>query len=78
MITDDRHAARRATPGSTLPVNPEHAQTDALTLGRRIRELRSALGMTLEELATAVDRAPWCRKTRCRWTVCSGNTSSAC
>ena len=58
MITDDRHAARRATPGSALPVNPEHAQTDALTLGRRIRELRSALGMTLEELATAVDRAP--------------------
>jgi len=21
---------------------------------------------------------PWCRKTRCRWTACSGNTSSAC
>ena len=32
--------------------------TDALTIGRRIRQLRSARGMTLEELATAVERAP--------------------
>lgn len=31
---------------------------DALTLGRRIREKRIALGMTLEQLAQAVDRAP--------------------
>lgn len=31
---------------------------DALTLGRRIRERRTALGMTLEQLAQAVDRAP--------------------
>ena len=31
---------------------------DALTIGRRIRQLRSARGMTLEELATAVERAP--------------------
>lgn len=31
---------------------------DALTLGRRIRERRLALGMKLEQLAAAVDRAP--------------------
>ena len=31
---------------------------DALTLGRRIRALRTARGMTLEHLARAVDRAP--------------------
>ncbi|MBG6237225.1 putative transcriptional regulator/DNA-binding XRE family transcriptional regulator [Mycetocola sp. CAN_C7] len=31
---------------------------DALTLGRRIRELRVARGMTLEQLGTAIDRAP--------------------
>ncbi|MEI3849304.1 MULTISPECIES: helix-turn-helix domain-containing protein [unclassified Microbacterium] len=32
--------------------------TDALTIGRRIRQLRTTRGMTLEALATAVDRAP--------------------
>lgn len=32
--------------------------TDALTLGRRIRERRVELGFTLEQLASAVDRAP--------------------
>ncbi|MFD5213177.1 helix-turn-helix domain-containing protein [Microbacterium sp. NPDC058345] len=32
--------------------------TDALTMGRRIRQLRTARRMTLEELAAAVDRAP--------------------
>jgi len=31
---------------------------DALTIGRRIRQLRTAAGLTLEELAAAVDRAP--------------------
>ncbi|MBS1697634.1 MAG: helix-turn-helix domain-containing protein [Actinobacteria bacterium] len=31
---------------------------DALTIGRRIRRLRTAQGMTLEQLATAIDRAP--------------------
>ncbi|WP_309129704.1 helix-turn-helix domain-containing protein [Microbacterium sp.] len=31
---------------------------DALTVGRRIRQLRTARGMTLEDLASAVDRAP--------------------
>jgi predicted transcriptional regulator/transcriptional regulator with XRE-family HTH domain len=32
--------------------------SDALTLGRRIRERRLALNLTLEQLASAVDRAP--------------------
>ena len=31
---------------------------DALTIGRRIRQLRTARGMTLDELAAAVERAP--------------------
>jgi len=31
---------------------------DALTVGRRIRQLRTARGMTLEDLAAAVGRAP--------------------
>ncbi|HEX3678518.1 MAG TPA: helix-turn-helix transcriptional regulator, partial [Galbitalea sp.] len=31
---------------------------DSLTIGRRIRQLRTAKGMTLDELATALDRAP--------------------
>ena len=31
---------------------------DALTIGRRIRQLRTARGMTLDDLAAAVDRAP--------------------
>jgi predicted transcriptional regulator/DNA-binding XRE family transcriptional regulator len=34
------------------------AEADGLTIGRRIRQLRTARGMTLDELATAVDRAP--------------------
>ncbi|MEV4737834.1 MULTISPECIES: helix-turn-helix domain-containing protein [unclassified Microbacterium] len=33
-------------------------ETDALTIGRRIRQLRTARGMTLDDLAAAVDRAP--------------------
>ena len=31
---------------------------DSLTIGRRIRQLRTARGMTLDDLAAAVDRAP--------------------
>src|SRR6478735_11539378 len=31
---------------------------DSLTIGRRIRQLRTQRGMTLDELAAAVDRAP--------------------
>jgi len=33
-------------------------ELDALALGRRIRRLRTEKGMTLDDLATAVDRAP--------------------
>ena len=33
-------------------------EVDSLTIGRRIRQLRTERTMTLEELATAVDRAP--------------------
>ncbi|GAA5152882.1 hypothetical protein GCM10025768_21630 [Microbacterium pseudoresistens] len=33
-------------------------EADALTIGRRIRQLRTGRGMTLEELAAAVGRAP--------------------
>lgn len=36
----------------------EDAEADALTIGRRIRQLRTARGMTLEALAGAVERAP--------------------
>ena len=41
----------------TIVEEPE-ADADALTIGRRIRQLRTARGMTLEELASAVERAP--------------------
>ncbi|TFD02570.1 XRE family transcriptional regulator [Cryobacterium sinapicolor] len=37
---------------------PEEAGLDALTLGRRIRELRTNRRMTLDTLAAAIDRAP--------------------
>lgn len=33
-------------------------EVDVLTIGRRVRQLRTARGMTLEQLATAIDRAP--------------------
>lgn len=33
-------------------------EVDSLTIGRRIRQLRTARGMTLDELASAVDRVP--------------------
>ncbi|WP_374107675.1 helix-turn-helix domain-containing protein [Leifsonia poae] len=36
----------------------DDANIDALTLGRRIRSYRIARGLTLEALATAIDRAP--------------------
>ncbi|WP_100811903.1 MULTISPECIES: XRE family transcriptional regulator [unclassified Microbacterium] len=36
----------------------EDEEVDPLTIGRRIRQLRTARGMTLEELAAAVDRVP--------------------
>ena len=36
----------------------EESAVDALTLGRRIRNIRVARGMTLEQLGAAIDRAP--------------------
>ncbi|WP_024355671.1 helix-turn-helix domain-containing protein [Leucobacter chironomi] len=45
------------TRGSAAPAEAEEGG-DALTLGRRIRERRTRLGLTLEQLAAAVDRAP--------------------
>lgn len=36
----------------------EDEEVDPLTIGRRIRQLRTARGMTLDELASAVDRVP--------------------
>src|SRR5690606_158198 len=36
----------------------DHDESDALTIGRRIRQLRTAQNMTLDELAARIDRAP--------------------
>ncbi|AEG43672.1 helix-turn-helix transcriptional regulator [Isoptericola variabilis] len=52
---------RRPTPpaaGAAAPSIPLEAEPDALTIGRRIRHLRTQRGMTLEDLATAIGRAP--------------------
>ncbi|WP_308491680.1 helix-turn-helix domain-containing protein [Microbacterium terrisoli] len=46
-----------AEPEST-PFVTDDEGVDALTIGRRIRQVRTARGMTLEELAAAVSRAP--------------------
>lgn len=47
-------------PTAPVPViGPLEGDTaDALTLGRRVREKRTQLGMKLEQLAAAIDRAP--------------------
>ncbi|WP_396668921.1 helix-turn-helix domain-containing protein [Microbacterium sp. R86528] len=37
---------------------PDDDEVDSLTIGRRIRQLRTDRGMTLDELAAAVDRVP--------------------
>ncbi|WP_243232977.1 helix-turn-helix transcriptional regulator [Microbacterium sp. CIAB417] len=42
----------------TIEEDPMTDDADALTIGRRIRQLRTAQGMTLDALAAAVDRAP--------------------
>ena len=39
------------------PTEAAEPEADALTIGRRIRQLRTERGITLDELATAVDRA---------------------
>ncbi|POH65278.1 XRE family transcriptional regulator [Cryobacterium zongtaii] len=51
------------SPSATGSPAPGHAEPgegglDALTLGRRIRDRRHRLGLTLDTLAAAVDRAP--------------------
>src|SRR5680860_225660 len=53
MVITDR------IPPSPLSADPtEESGLDALTLGRRIRDLRTARKMTLDALASAIDRAP--------------------
>jgi len=49
-----------ATSGTVTlpPLIEEESELDALTLGRRIRELRTERRMTLEALATLIERAP--------------------
>ncbi|KXZ60841.1 MAG: XRE family transcriptional regulator [Microbacterium sp. 69-7] len=42
----------------TATTTEREDEADALTIGRRIRQLRTARGMTLDELAAAVERAP--------------------
>ncbi|MDF2808106.1 MAG: family transcriptional regulator, partial [Cellulosimicrobium sp.] len=37
---------------------PLESEPDALTIGRRIRHLRTARGLTLDELGAAIGRAP--------------------
>ncbi|MBN9181398.1 MAG: helix-turn-helix transcriptional regulator, partial [Microbacterium sp.] len=49
----------RAQPAPETPTPfAEDEDVDSLTIGRRIRQLRTERGMTLEELAAAVGRAP--------------------
>ncbi|QAY72159.1 XRE family transcriptional regulator [Agromyces protaetiae] len=63
MVTADRtprasHAASLAAALAAPAAEPDETEVDALTLGRRIRERRVARGLTLGELAQAIDRAP--------------------
>ncbi|MFI6426114.1 helix-turn-helix domain-containing protein [Promicromonospora sp. NPDC050880] len=51
-----QNASRVTAP--TTATTPPDAEPDALTIGRRIRHLRTGKGMTLEDLAAAIDRAP--------------------
>ena len=46
------------TPYDAASPVEEQETADALTLGRRVRDRRTQLGMKLEQLASAVDRAP--------------------
>ena len=62
MVTVDRPAHSTA-PSADLLAGPAgspdtEAGIDALTLGRRVRDRRHRLGLTLDTLAAAVDRAP--------------------
>ncbi len=53
-------SGRRPVPATAtlVPAGQSTDTADALTLGRRVRERRNELGMTLEQLAQAIDRAP--------------------
>ncbi|MGZ0712928.1 helix-turn-helix domain-containing protein (plasmid) [Coraliomargarita sp. W4R53] len=44
--------------GDSVVNLPDDDEVDSLTIGRRIRQLRTDRGMTLDELAAAVDRVP--------------------
>lgn len=47
-----------ASPGTDPFGLPDDEEVDALTIGRRIRQLRTDRSLTLDELAAAVSRAP--------------------
>ena len=51
-------ATGRISPPVAVPPDAEGDTADALTLGRRVRERRTQLGLKLEQLAAAIDRAP--------------------
>lgn len=61
-LLDTRTAGAPPAPPLASPISrvsePAEDSGDALTLGRRVRERRRQLGLTLEQLAQAVDRAP--------------------
>ncbi|GAB3118938.1 helix-turn-helix domain-containing protein [Glaciibacter psychrotolerans] len=57
MITADLSPRSTALDRAGEP-DPGDEGVDTLTLGRRIRELRTGAKMTLDDLASAVDRAP--------------------
>ncbi|MHA7987555.1 helix-turn-helix domain-containing protein [Rathayibacter sp. CAU 1779] len=52
------HTAHQRSAQGAAPEQRGSDELDALTLGRRIRERRQHLGLTLDQLAAAVDRAP--------------------
>jgi len=66
MVTVDPSSSSTAAPKRPAPAptsaaggaDPGETGLDALTLGRRIRDRRHRLGLTLDTLAAAVDRAP--------------------
>ncbi|WP_395244357.1 helix-turn-helix domain-containing protein [Agromyces sp. MMS24-K17] len=63
MVTVDRTAATAlaaalAEADAAADAGRSGTEVDALTLGRRIRDRRTAQGMTLGALAAAIDRAP--------------------
>ncbi|GHG45643.1 hypothetical protein GCM10011331_05200 [Flavimobilis marinus] len=53
-----RRTSTPPAPASPDVVDDVAAQPDALTIGRRVRHLRRTRGMTIDELARAIDRAP--------------------